>query len=62
MLVLTRYLGQSVCIGQDITVTVLAVDGNHVRLGIDAPRDVPVDREELAERKRRGDPATAPPT
>lgn len=52
MLVLTRRLGESVCIGDDVTVTVLGVEGNQVRVGINAPRNVTVDREEIAERKR----------
>jgi len=39
-------------IGEDVTVTVMAVNGNQVRLGISAPREVPVDREEIAERKK----------
>ena len=40
-------------IGNDIEVTVMAVNGTQVRIGIKAPRDVAVDREEIAERKRR---------
>ena len=47
MLVLTRRTGQSIVIGNGITVTVLEVKGDQIRLGIDAPRDVPVHREEL---------------
>ena len=47
MLVLSRRLGESVMIGDDITVTVLEVRGDIVRLGIDAPRDVKVHREEV---------------
>lgn len=53
MLVLTRHPGQSVRIGDSVTVTVLNVAGNQVRLGIEAPQSVPVDREEIYERKRR---------
>lgn len=52
MLILTRRIGERIKIGQDITVRVLGIKGMHVRLGIEAPRDVPVDREEIAERKR----------
>jgi carbon storage regulator CsrA len=48
MLVLTRKLGQKVVIGQDITVTILAVMGNKVRLGIEAPDHIRVLRSELA--------------
>jgi len=47
MLVLTRKTGETVHIGAEITVTVLEVDGNRIRLGIDAPRVVPIWREEL---------------
>jgi len=63
MLILTRRAGQAVRIGDDIEVTVMAVSGAQVRIGINAPRDVAVDREEIAERKRReragGDPHAA---
>jgi carbon storage regulator len=52
MLVLTRKLGESIQIDSAITVTVVAVHGNKVRLGIDAPREIPVMREEL----RKPDP------
>jgi carbon storage regulator len=47
MLVLTRRRGETVHIGTEISVTVLAVDGNRIRIGIDAPREIPVWREEL---------------
>ena len=47
MLVLTRRAGQSIVIGHDITVTVLDVRGDQVRLGINAPRTVDVHREEV---------------
>jgi carbon storage regulator len=50
MLILTRNIGQTVNIGDNITVTVLAVHGGQIRLGIAAPRDVPVHREEIYER------------
>ncbi len=52
MLILTRRSGESLHIGDDVTVTVLGVKGNQVRIGINAPRSVPVDREEIFERKR----------
>jgi carbon storage regulator len=51
MLILTRHVEQTIMIGPDITVTVLGVKGSQVRLGIEAPRDVTVDREEIRERK-----------
>lgn len=53
MLILTRRAGEALRIGDDIEVTVMAVNGSQVRLGIKAPRNVSVDREEIAERKRR---------
>lgn len=53
MLILTRRAGEALRIGDDIEVTVMAVSGTQVRIGIKAPRDVAVDREEIAERKRR---------
>jgi carbon storage regulator len=54
MLILTRRLGETVKIGPDIDVTVMAVHGNQVRLGISAPKNIEVDREEIFERKRQG--------
>jgi carbon storage regulator len=53
MLILTRRIGESVRIGDDVEVTVMAINGSQVRIGVKAPRHVVVDREEIAERKRR---------
>jgi carbon storage regulator len=53
MLILTRRIGETLMIGSDVTVTVLGVQGNQVRLGIAAPRDVPVHREEVFERVKQ---------
>ena len=50
MLILTRNVGQSIKIGDDISLTVLGVQGNQVRIGIEAPRDVAVHREEIFNR------------
>ncbi len=53
MLILTRRAGETLRIGENVEVTVMAVNGAQVRIGIKAPRHVVVDREEIAERKRR---------
>jgi carbon storage regulator len=53
MLILTRRAGEALRIGDEIEVTVMAVSGSQVRIGINAPRNIAVDREEIAERKRR---------
>jgi carbon storage regulator len=50
LLILTRKIGESLKIGEDVTVTVMAVKGNQVRIGINAPKDVAVHREEVYER------------
>lgn len=52
MLILTRRIGESVVIGDNIKLTVLGVKGSQVRLGIDAPKDVAVHREEIYDRIR----------
>ena len=53
MLILTRRVGETVMIGDDVTITVLGVKGNQVRVGINAPKHVAVHREEIYERIKR---------
>lgn len=50
MLILTRRIGESVNIGSDVQVTVLGINGRHIRVGVQAPREIPVHREEVYER------------
>jgi carbon storage regulator len=50
MLILTRRVGETLVIGDDVNVTVLGVRGNQVRLGVDAPKEVAVHREEIYQR------------
>ena len=63
MLILTRRVGETVMIGDEVTITVLGVKGNQVRVGINAPKHVAVHREEIYERIKReqqgGGPAGA---
>ena len=50
MLILTRRAGESLMIGEDVSITVLGIKGNQVRIGIDAPKEVAVHREEIYDR------------
>ncbi len=53
MLILTRRVGESLMVGDDVTITVLGVKGNQVRIGVNAPKDVGVHREEIYQRIQR---------
>lgn len=53
MLILTRRIGETINVGDDITITVLEVKGSQVRIGVNAPKDVPVHREEIYQRIQR---------
>jgi len=59
MLILTRRVGETLMIGDEVTVTVLGVKGNQVRIGINAPKDVSVHREEIYERIKNEQPGAA---
>ena len=61
MLILTRRPGETIHIGNDITVTVLGVKGNQIRIGVQAPKDVAVHREEILERIAAQQPKAAQP-
>lgn len=53
MLVLTRHSGEAIMIGDDVVITVLGIRGNQIRIGIKAPKDVPVHREEIYDRIKK---------
>ncbi len=55
MLILTRRRGETLNIGDEVQVTVLGIKGNQVRIGIDAPKNVPVHRQEVYERIKRAE-------
>mgnify|MGYP001464762900 CR=1 FL=1 len=60
MLILTRRVGETVMIGDEVTVTVLAVKGNQVRLGVNAPRSVAVHRQEIYDQIQKEEAANEP--
>jgi carbon storage regulator len=53
MLVLTRKVGEDIIIGDNVRITIVSVHGDKVRVGIEAPRDVTVDRQEIHERRKQ---------
>lgn len=55
MLILTRRVGETLFVGDDITVTVLAVKGNQVRIGVNAPKNISVQRQEVYEKIQNDD-------
>ena len=60
MLILTRRVGEALMIGDNISISVLGVKGNQVRIGIDAPKDVAVHREEIFQKIQRENPELDP--
>ena len=61
MLVLTRKLGESIRIGDNIVVKIVDLDGRHVKLGIEAPKNISVNREEIYERIQKENRAASTP-
>ncbi|MDH4380812.1 MAG: carbon storage regulator CsrA [Gammaproteobacteria bacterium] len=59
MLILTRRVGESLMIGDEVNVTVLGIKGNQVRIGVNAPKDVAVHREEIYQRIQQEQPGQA---
>lgn len=60
MLILTRRLGESIMIGEEVTVTLLEARGGQVKLGVNAPKEKAVYREEIYQRIQRGEPRRIP--
>ena len=60
MLILMRRAGESIYVGPNIVITLVSLERNRARIGIQAPREITVDREEIAKRKQSGAPPPAP--
>ena len=60
MLILGRRVGETLKIGEDVSITILSINGNQVRLGVNAPKDVAVHREEIAEHAKSETTERAP--
>ena len=60
MLILTRRVGETLMVGDEVSITVLGVKGNQVRIGINAPKDVPVHREEIYQRIKNEENSSEP--
>ncbi|MDD9806220.1 MAG: carbon storage regulator CsrA [Gammaproteobacteria bacterium] len=60
MLILTRRVGEALMIGDDVTITILGVRGGQIRVGVSAPKETPVHREEVYEKMRKEGAAPVP--
>ena len=60
MLILTRRVGETLMIGDDVTITILGVRGGQIRVGVNAPKNTAVHREEVYEKMRKEDAVVAP--